>query len=396
MGYYFYYPLKNKVLVAQNAEFFENCLITQEASGSLEDRKIIQKEDMHPSVNTSSHHDEDDQEIDEPQSDINPIHRSIRIRHAPDPWDNFPSYSSLHASQHNGVSKRRNRTLLDMVEKTPYKVWHGQAPKVYYLKFWDYEVLVKRDTLPKPDKLEPRSIKCIVVGYPKETMGYYFYYPLENKVLVAQNAEFFENCLITQEASRSLEDHKIIQEEDMHPSVNTSSHHDEDDQEIDEPQSDINPIHRSIRIRHAPDRDMKRELSISCYTDAGYLTDDNDLKSQTGYKPSIFLLITLLRKLFGLENLFWGVVPTIEETIKMYFANIRAITIANKSRITKGARYFRAKVYYLCEVTEFNDVKLEKLHTDDNLADPFTKALPFPKHSVHTKNIGMLPASSLM
>nr|GEY16844.1 retrotransposon protein, putative, Ty1-copia subclass [Tanacetum cinerariifolium] len=32
------------------------------------------------------------------------------------------------------------------------------------------EALVKRDTLTKPDKLEPRSIKCIFRGYPKETI----------------------------------------------------------------------------------------------------------------------------------------------------------------------------------------------------------------------------------
>ncbi|GKF53914.1 retrotransposon protein, putative, ty1-copia subclass, partial [Tanacetum coccineum] len=29
--------------------------------------------------------------------------------------------------------------------------------------------------------------------------------------------------------------------------------------------------------------DIKRELRVSCYTDAGYLTDADDLKSQTGY-----------------------------------------------------------------------------------------------------------------
>ncbi|GKG19218.1 hypothetical protein Tco_0376317, partial [Tanacetum coccineum] len=29
--------------------------------------------------------------------------------------------------------------------------------------------------------------------------------------------------------------------------------------------------------------DPKRELRVSCYTDAGYLTDADDLKSQTGY-----------------------------------------------------------------------------------------------------------------
>ncbi|GKD75844.1 retrotransposon protein, putative, ty1-copia subclass, partial [Tanacetum coccineum] len=94
--------------------------------------------------------------------------------------------------QHNGVSKRRNRTLLDIVrsmmsqttlpksfwdyalesaarilnmvptkkvENTSYEVWHGQAPKLSYLKVWGCEALVKRDTLTNPDKLEPRSIK---------------------------------------------------------------------------------------------------------------------------------------------------------------------------------------------------------------------------------------------
>ncbi|GJS95964.1 hypothetical protein Tco_0802932 [Tanacetum coccineum] len=43
-----------------------------------------------------------------------------------------------------------------------------------------------------------------------------------------------------------------------------------------------------------------------------------------------------------------------------------------------------------------NHFWLEKVHTDDNIADPFTKALAFPKHSELTRNIGMLPASSFM
>nr|GEW46906.1 hypothetical protein [Tanacetum cinerariifolium] len=84
MGYSSYYPPKNKVFVAQNAKLFENSLITQIASGSLEDLELIQEEDTHPSKNTSSHYEEDNQEIDEPQSDIIPIRRSTRTRHAPD------------------------------------------------------------------------------------------------------------------------------------------------------------------------------------------------------------------------------------------------------------------------------------------------------------------------
>nr|GEZ06043.1 retrotransposon protein, putative, Ty1-copia subclass [Tanacetum cinerariifolium] len=43
-------------------------------------------------------------------------------------------------------------------------------------------------------------------GYPKETMGYSFYYPPENIVFVAWNVEFFENDIIDQDASGSLED----------------------------------------------------------------------------------------------------------------------------------------------------------------------------------------------
>nr|GEV34531.1 hypothetical protein [Tanacetum cinerariifolium] len=440
--------------------------------------------------------------------------------------------------QHNGVSKRRNRTLLDM----------------------ECKALIKRDTLTKPDKLEPRSIKCIFVRYPKETMGYSFYYPPENKVFVARNAEFFENSLIIQEAGRSLEDLEIIQEEDTHPSQNTSPHHDKDNQEIYEPQSDIIPIRRSIRTRLALDRmclnieadeyeladlnepanykaalsdpefdkwlnamnvemqsmkdnevqdlvdltpngktvdskwlfkkktdmdgavhtykaclitkgftqtpwidyeetfspiadirviriliaiaafydyetwqmdvktafvneylskenpgelhwtavknilkylrntkdiflafggDIKRELRVSCYTDVGYLTDADDLKSQTAYvlvlngsavdwkstKQSIFTTSSTEVEYIVASNAskeaVWvrkfivrlGVVPTIKEPKKMYCDNTRAITIANESRITKDARHYHTKVHYLREVIEYGDVKLEKVHT---------------------------------
>nr|GEV09737.1 putative retrotransposon protein [Tanacetum cinerariifolium] len=76
--------------------------------------------------------------------------------------------------------------------------------------------------------------------------------------------------------------------------------------------------------------------------------------------------------------------------------NTREIAIANESGLTKSARHFRAKVHYLREVIEYGDIKLEKVHTYDNLADPFTKALAFPKHLEHTRNIGMFTASSLM
>ncbi|GJQ94791.1 retrotransposon protein, putative, ty1-copia subclass [Tanacetum coccineum] len=141
------------------------------------------------------------------------------------------------------------------------------------------EALVKRDTLTKPDKLEPRAFKCIFVGYPKETMGYSFYYPPENKVFVARNAKFFENDVIDHVAGGSLEDLEIIQEEDTHPSLDTSLNHEEDDQEIDEPQSDINPIRRSTRTRRPTDR-------LCLYVDAEE-HELGDLGEPANYKAAL-------------------------------------------------------------------------------------------------------------
>nr|GEZ68343.1 retrotransposon protein, putative, Ty1-copia subclass [Tanacetum cinerariifolium] len=165
------------------------------------------------------------------------------------------------------------------VDKTPYEIWHGQAPKLSYLKVLGCEAFVKRDTLTKPDKLDPRSFKCIFVGYPKETMGYSFYSPSENKVFVARNAEFFEYKLLDLKESGSVKDLELIQKEDTNPSVDTSLNHEEDDQEIKEPQSDINPIHKSSKIRHAPDR-------MCLYIDVEE-HELEDLDEPTNYKAAL-------------------------------------------------------------------------------------------------------------
>ncbi|GKE17401.1 putative RNA-directed DNA polymerase, partial [Tanacetum coccineum] len=127
------------------------------------------------------------------------------------------------------LSQVRYRTLLDMVQSM-------MSLTTLPMSFWGYalesaarilnmvptkKALVKRDT---PNKLESRSIKCIFIGYPKETMGYYLYYPLENKIFVARYAEVFKTRLIKQEASRSTVYFDEIQSEEAQPSENTSLH----------------------------------------------------------------------------------------------------------------------------------------------------------------------------
>ncbi|GJT01758.1 retrotransposon protein, putative, ty1-copia subclass [Tanacetum coccineum] len=110
---------------------------------------------------------------------------------------------------------------------------------------------------------------------------------------------------------------------------------------------------------------LKRQLRVSCYTDAGYLTDADNLKSQTGY---VFVLnggavdwkkaVWIRKFISGL-----GIVPTIEEPISMYCDNTGAIAIAKDDGVTKGARHFRAKVHYLRETIKMGDVRIEKIDT---------------------------------
>src|SRR3989337_4068091 len=133
--------------------------------------------------------------------------------------------------QRNGVSEGRNRTLLDMVrsmmfltdlplsfwgyaleiaafmlnrapsksvETTPYELWFGKKPKLSFLKVWGCDAYVKRF---QPDKLEPKSEKCVFIGYPKETIGYTFYHRSEGKIFVAKYGSFLEKEFLSKEVS---------------------------------------------------------------------------------------------------------------------------------------------------------------------------------------------------
>nr|GEX27025.1 7-deoxyloganetin glucosyltransferase-like [Tanacetum cinerariifolium] len=120
------------------------------------------------------------------------------------------------------------------------KLYEQTLPKATLLLFMLFELVRSRKGLRASRKLKPRALSLYVGNGQREA--------------VEAIGAFYLNSLIDQEVSGSLEDLEIIQEKDTHPSLDTSLNHEEDDLEIDEPQSDIVPIHRSTRIRHAPDR----------------------------------------------------------------------------------------------------------------------------------------------
>nr|GFC45565.1 retrotransposon protein, putative, Ty1-copia subclass [Tanacetum cinerariifolium] len=134
------------------------------------------------------------------------------------------------------------------VDKTPYEIWHGKAPNLSYLKVWGCKAYVKRDSA---DKLHQRSVKCIFVEYPKETMGYYFYFLPKNNVIVARYGNFLERDIISQKFSgrdNDLEDDHM----DTLPSENTSEIPVESESLGSLPE--LIPIRRSERTTRAPNR----------------------------------------------------------------------------------------------------------------------------------------------
>ena len=63
----------------------------------------------------------------------------------------------------------------------------------------------------QPDKLKPKSEKCVFIEYPKEIIGYTFYHRSEGKIFVAKNGSFLEKEFLSKEVSgRKVELDEVI------------------------------------------------------------------------------------------------------------------------------------------------------------------------------------------
>ncbi|GKE99661.1 hypothetical protein Tco_0023012, partial [Tanacetum coccineum] len=91
-----------------------------------------------------------------------------------------------------------------------------------------------------------------------------------------------------------------------------------------------------------------------------------------------------------------GVVPSIDKPMDMYCNKKGAITIADEPDVQKGAKHFQRKYHFIREVIQEGDIRILKVHTDNNLADPLTKPMPCNKHVEHARSIGLRPAGSFM
>ncbi|GJY18500.1 hypothetical protein Tco_0389991 [Tanacetum coccineum] len=160
------------------------------------------------------------------------------------------------------------------------------------------------------------------------------------------------------------------------------------------------------------------ELKVSCYADASFQTDKDDTKSQTLY---VFVLnggaiewksakqsttamssieVEYIAAAEASMEAVWmkkfidglgDVVPSNKRPMEMLCDNEPAIAIATDPGILSGAIHFQRKYHYIREVIQEREIVLKKVHTDDNVADLFTKLMSFNKHFEHAMAIGIVP-----
>ncbi|GJY49067.1 hypothetical protein Tco_0439023 [Tanacetum coccineum] len=164
------------------------------------------------------------------------------------------------------------------------------------------------------------------------------------------------------------------------------------------------------------------ELRVECYCDAGFETDRDDKKSQTGYvfvlnggavdwksskQSTIAMSATESEYIAASEaamEAVWimkfisglGIVPTVNEPLNMYCDNSAAIHYANEPGVQKGVRHYHRRYHYVREYVELGEIRILKVHTDNNISDPFTKALSNRKLTQHARSMGLRLASSFM
>ncbi|GJV09181.1 retrotransposon protein, putative, ty1-copia subclass [Tanacetum coccineum] len=541
MGYYFYYPLENKIFVARYAEFFETSLIKQEASGSTVDFDEIQREDAQPSENTSQHQHEVEHDVVDPQTDVIHVRRSARIPQAPERYGFYidaeehelgdhgepPNYraalsdpesekwleamnaemqsmkdnqvwnlvdlppncktvgskwlfkkktdmdGNMHTYKDRLVAKGFTQTYRVDYEETfspvadikairiliaiaayyDYEIWkmdvktaflNGRLNEDIYMvqpegnwnKRFDEEIK-KYGFTQNPDEpcVYKRASGSIILGkcFAMKDLGEAAYilgikiYRDRSRRLIGLS----QNAYIDKILKRFMMDTSKRRTIPIQPNL--------DLRKFQGP-STPTKVKRMKGIPYAsavgsimyvvrctrPDVAFSQNLTSRYQQNPGeshwtavknilkYLRNTKDMflvygavdwkssKQSTTAMSSMeaeyivaaeaaMEAIWIRKFIYGL-----GVVPSIDKPMDMYCDNTGAITIADEPGVQKGAKHFRIKYHFIRESIQEGDIRILKVHTDNNLADPFTKPMPCTKHVEHARSIGLRPAGSFM
>src|SRR3954469_11564248 len=84
-----------------------------------------------------------------------------------------------------------------------------------------------------------------------------------------------------------------------------------------------------------------------------------------------------------------GVVPRGLDPLVIYCDNTGVITNAQEPRSHKKMKHIKLRFHSIRENVQDGDIKIFKVHTDLNVADPLTKPLPRAKHDQHQNAMGV-------
>ncbi|KAJ9556708.1 hypothetical protein OSB04_011322 [Centaurea solstitialis] len=157
------------------------------------------------------------------------------------------------------------------------------------------------------------------------------------------------------------------------------------------------------------------EISVTGYSDASFQTDRDDFRSQSGY---VFTLnrgaiswksskqdtiadstteVEYIAASDAAKEAVWlrnflsdlRVVASVSRPIDIFCDNSGAVAQAKEPREHHKSRHVLRKYHLIREIIGRGDVRICKIPTEENVADPLTKPLARVKHEAHANSIGM-------
>ncbi|GJY30977.1 retrotransposon protein, putative, ty1-copia subclass [Tanacetum coccineum] len=159
----------------------------------------------------------------------------------------------------------------------------------------------------------------------------------------------------------------------------------------------------------------EEELRVTGYYDASWQTDKDDSRSQSGW---VFLLnggavtwksskqdtvadstceseyiaaCEASKEAIWMKNFIGdlGVVPTVQDPIEIFCDNESAVALTKEPKDHGKSKHIERKYHFVRSKVEEGHVIVKHIRSEDNPADPFTKALAKSRHDEHARSIGL-------
>ena len=90
-----------------------------------------------------------------------------------------------------------------------------------------------------------------------------------------------------------------------------------------------------------------------------------------------------------------GVVPSISNPIEIFCDNEGAVALIKEPKDHERTRHILRKYHYIRKRVEDGDLVVNRVPSEENPADPFTKPMTRAKHDEHARSIGIRFSSEL-